>query len=171
MSQIATSDRAAQYVTLGIDKEIFAVEVERVHEILDLCPISRIPNAPPYLMGMIDVRRCTVPVVDLRVKLGLPAAPPTPSTRIIVLDVATGGRNVVMGLVADRVYEVTGLADHPMEAAPNIGIRWNSQFIKAVGRRGDAFVIVLDIGYLFSGDETALIAMPDRAPQTSGEPC
>lgn len=171
MSQFATSDKAEQYVTLGIDKEVFAVEVERVHEILDLCPISRIPNAPPYLMGMIDVRHRTVPVVDLRVKLGLAAAPPTPSTRIIVLDVATGGGSVVMGLVADRVYEVTGLADQPMEEAPNIGIRWNSRFIKGVGRRGDAFVIVLDIGYLFSGDETALIAPSDHAPESSGGSC
>jgi purine-binding chemotaxis protein CheW len=169
MSQVAKADRIVQYVTLGIDKEIFAVEVERVHEILDLCPISRIPNAPPYLMGMIDVRHRTVPVVDLRVKLGLDATPPTPNTRIIVLDVASGGRSVVMGLVADRVYEVASLGEHPMEDAPNIGIRWNSRFIKGVGRRGNDFVIVLDIAHLFSGDETALIAPSGTSDETSPE--
>ena len=157
MSQRAIADRTVQYVTLGIDKEIFAVEVERVHEILDLCPISRVPNAPSYLLGMIDVRHRTVPIIDLRIKLGLPAVLPTPATRILVLDVATGGRTVVMGLVADRVYEVTGLADQAMEDAPDIGVRWQSQYIKGVGRRSDSFVIVLDLDHLFSGDEPALV--------------
>ncbi|HVI51888.1 MAG TPA: chemotaxis protein CheW [Candidatus Sulfotelmatobacter sp.] len=157
MSQRAATDKGVQYVTMGIDREVFAVEVEQVHEILDLCPISRVPNAPPYLMGMIDVRRRTVPVVDLRVKLGLPAVPPTPATRILVLDLTVGGRTVVMGLLTDRVYEVTGLSEQAMEDAPDIGVRWQSQYIKGVGRREDKFVIVLDLGQLFSGDEPAMI--------------
>jgi len=161
MSQQAMIDKVVQYLTLGVENEIFAVEVERVHEILDLRPISRIPNVPAYLLGMIDVRQRTVPVVDLRVKLGLPATSPTPGTRIVVLDVATAGRKVMMGVMVDRVYEVTPLSDHPLEDAPDIGIRWNLQFIKGVGRRGDAFVIVLDIAQLFSRDEAALIAAPD----------
>ena len=149
--------RTTQYVTLGIDREIFAVDVERVHEILDLCPISRIPNAPLHVKGMIDVRDRTVPVIDLRVRLGLPPAAPTPSTRIIVLDVEAGERRLVVGLLADRVYEVTPLTDHELEAPPDIGIRWRSQYIKNIGRRGEAFVIVIDLAHLFSSDDVALI--------------
>jgi purine-binding chemotaxis protein CheW len=161
MSQPAIKEKIVQYVTLGIDKEIFAVEVEQVHEILDICPISRVPNAPPYLMGMIDVRNRAVPIIDLRVKLGLPPVPLSPSTRIIVLDVLVGGRTLVLGLMADRVYEVTSLSEHAMEAPPDIGIRWRSQYIKGVGRRGDAFVIALDLAHLFSDDDTALIENSD----------
>jgi len=161
MNRVAAADRIIQYLTLGIDREIFAVEVEQVHEIIDLRPITRVPNAPHYLMGMIDVRSRTVPVIDLRGKLGLTPIPPSEHTRIIVLDVATAGRNVVMGLVADRVYEVAALSGHSMEEAPDIGVRWRSQYIKGVGRRGDSLVIVLDLGHLFGGDETALIATPE----------
>lgn len=157
MAPAAALSASTQYVTLGIDREVFAIDVALVQEILDHRPISRIPNAPPALMGMIDVRHRTVPVIDLRTKLGLPPVPPTPSTRIVVLDVPLQGRMVVLGLLADRVYEVTPLADHPMEDAPDIGVRWRSQFIRGVGRHGDRFVIVLDVSHLFGADETMLL--------------
>jgi len=157
MSHPAAKNRTSQYVTLGIDQELFAVEVDQVHEILDLRHISRVPNAPAYLMGMIDVRSRTVPVIDLRVRLGLPSVPPTPHTRIIVLDVTVGERSLAMGLLADRVYEVADLSDHALEPPPEIGIRWRSHYIKGVGRRGGAFVIVLDLGHLFNDAETALL--------------
>src|SRR5690242_7532407 len=98
-----------QFVTLGIDREIFAVPVETVLEILDMRPTFRIPEAPSHLLGLIDVRGRAVPVVDLRVKLGLTPTPPTELTRILVLDVALAQRRLVLGLVADRVFEVTAL--------------------------------------------------------------
>ncbi|MGE5514281.1 MAG: chemotaxis protein CheW [Bacteroidota bacterium] len=151
-------DNTRQYVTLGIDREVFAVDVNQVHEILDVRPISRVPNAPGYMLGMIDVRSRTVPVIDLRVRLGFPAAEPTPNTRIVVLDVTIDGRDMAMGLMADRVYEVTELAEHSLEPPPEIGIRWNSDYIKGVGRHGGAFVIVLDLAHLFGSEDGALIA-------------
>lgn len=160
MSQSAVKQKTSQYVTLGIDREVFAVEVDQVHEILDMRPISRIPNAPAYLIGMIDVRSRTVPVVDLRVRLGLSPVEPTHHTRIIVLDVVVGTREMPMGLLADRVYEVTDLSEHGLEAPPEIGIRWNSAYIKGVGRRGGSFVIVLDLAHLFGDDEAALLGAP-----------
>lgn len=153
------SGNNAQYVTLGVDEEIFAIDVEQVQEILDVCPISRLPNAPLYLLGMIDVRSKTVPVIDLRVKLGLPFAPSAPTSRILVLEVGLKNeRKVVMGLLVDRVYEVTPLSEHSLDEVPDIGVRWNSRFIRAIGRRGQAFVIVLNLEHLFSREEAALIA-------------
>lgn len=158
MTSSVAADKTTQYVTLGIDREVFAVDVEQVHEILDVRPIARVPNAPPYMLGMIDVRSRTVPVIDLRVRLGFPAAEPTPHTRIVVLDVAAGDRDMAMGLMADRVYEVTGLSEHSLEPPPEIGVRWNSDYIRGVGRRDGRFVIVLDLAHLFTSDEGALIS-------------
>ena len=100
----------AQYVTIGIDREIFAVAVEYVREIISLQPITRLPHAPPFMTGMIDVRGLSVPVIDLRGKLGLPSVPMTENTRIVVLDVPLGGTFRTMGIIADRVIEVTALA-------------------------------------------------------------
>ena len=148
----------SQYVTLGIDREVFAIPVEQVEEILDLRPVARLPHAPAYLLGMIDVRGRSVPVIDLRAKLGFTPAEATSSTRILVLEVAVGGRTLVFGLVADRVFEVTGMDGGRLEPPPEIGVRWRSDYISGVGRRGDAFVIVFDLSRLFADDEVPLLS-------------
>jgi purine-binding chemotaxis protein CheW len=149
---------ASQYVTLGVDREVFAVPVERVQEILDMQPVARLPHAPAYLLGMIDVRGRGVPVIDLRTRLGLPRAEATQTTRILVLEVTAGGRDLVLGLVADRVFEVTGLDGDHLDPPTEIGVRWRSECITGVGRRGGDFVVVFDLCRLFGADELPLIA-------------
>jgi len=149
---------ATQYVTLGVGEEVFAVEVTRVHEILDFGPVVRLPNAPDHVLGMIDVRRHAVPVIDLRVKLGLSPTVKTEHSRILVLDVDIGSRIVVLGLLSDRVYEVTDLSDHALEPPPDIGMRWRSDYIRGVGRRDESFVIIFDLSRLFSDDEVPLLS-------------
>ena len=146
-----------QFVTLGIDKEIFALPVETVREILDMCEISRLPNAPQQLLGMIDVRGTAVPVIDLRTKFGLPRIDATPNTRILVLEFIAQGRKTLIGLVADRVFEVTGLDEDRLDPAPETGCRWEATHIAGIGRRGDKFVIVLDLERLLADDTSTLI--------------
>jgi purine-binding chemotaxis protein CheW len=156
-----------QFVTLGIDREIFAVPVETVLEILDMRELFRMPDAPAWLAGLIDVRGRSVPVIDLRVKLGLPAAAVTEGTRIMVLEVPISGRQLVLGLVADRVYEVAPLDAGRLEPPPDIGTKWRSEYIRGVGRRGERFVVVFDLGRLFESDEPALFGASDPASEPS----
>lgn len=158
MSGTAVSREGAQYVTLGIDREIFAVDVEQVREILDMCPLSRVPNAPAFMAGMLDVRGQGVPVIDLRLKLGLPPAQTTENTRIVVLEVPVDGRVITMGMIADRVIEVTPLSEHELEEPPEVGVRWRSEYIRAIGRSGGAFVIIFDLSRLFTSEEAALVS-------------
>jgi purine-binding chemotaxis protein CheW len=168
MADLTATARDAQFVTLGIGREVFAVPVEAVVEILDLRPVFRIPETPAYLAGLIDVRGRGVPVIDLRTKLGLPAADATESSRILVLEVGIAGRSTVLGLIADRVFEVMPLDLRQLEAAPDIGVAWRSDYIRGIGRRGDSFVIVFDLAKLFSTDEVALLgAQAAREPASS----
>lgn len=146
-----------QYVTLGLGPELFGMPVENVREILDMRPVSRLPYAPVCMLGIIDVRGRSVPIVDLRSRLGLEPAPVTASTRIIVLELPSAGRTLVLGVVADRVLEVMELDTSRMETPPEIGSRWRSDYITGIGRRGGAFVIVFDLARLFAGDDSALI--------------
>lgn len=146
-----------QFVTLGIDRETFALPVETVREILDMCEISKLPNAPEQLLGMIDVRGTAVPVIDLRTKFGLQRIEATPSTRILVLEFTANGRKSLIGLVADRVFEVTSLDEDRLDPAPETGSRWCSEHIAGIGRRGDKFVVVLDLGRLLADDAPTLI--------------
>ncbi|WP_193175173.1 chemotaxis protein CheW [Oricola nitratireducens] len=155
---------AAQYLTLGIASETLAVPVGRVQEILELRPVSCLPHSPESLLGVIDVRGQSVPVVDLRLKLGFPQSADTPDTRIVVLFVEVAGRQMTFGLKADRVFEVTVLDNTDLEAPPEVGMSWRSDCISGIGRRNGAFVTVLDLDRLF-GDA----GMSFSAPARTGE--
>jgi len=146
-----------QFVTLGIGRELFGIEVAAVREILDFRTITPLPHAPGYLLGMIDVRGATVAVIDLRAKLGLSKADINEHTRILVLELSLANGPGLLGLVADRVCEVAALDGGLLEAPPEIGIRWRSDYIKGVGRRGDEFVVIFNLDRLISSEESALI--------------
>jgi len=154
-----------QYLTLGIGPERFGLAIGHVREILDMRPVSRLPHAPAFLLGMIDVRGASFAVVDLRCKLGLPRAEPTDSTRIIIVSVALADRTLGIGLVADRVEEVTGLENETLEPPPEIGARWDRSCIAGIGRRNGGFVIILDVGALMGTDSALLPGSPaERDP-------
>jgi purine-binding chemotaxis protein CheW len=146
---------SAQYVTLGVADELFAAPVEKVQEILDMRPIARLPQAPESLLGMIDVRGQGIPVVDLRLTLGLPAAPDTENTRIIVLALAGQDSDLRLGLRADRVFEVTILDDDALDPAPAVAGAWSGHCIAGIGRRNGRFVTVLDLERLLGSFEDA----------------
>ena len=140
----------AQYLTLGLADETFGISIRNVREILDMRPISRLPHAPRFLLGMIDVRGSGYPIVDLRLKLDLPSIAATDATRIIILDVPIGDRVVGVGFVADCVHEVTDIDESSMEAVPAVGGRWQSDYIAGIGRKGDKFIIVFDLERLMA---------------------
>ncbi len=152
---MATSD--AQFVTLGLGAEVFAVPVEYVREILDFTPPFAIPEGPAYLLGLTDVRGRATPTLDLRVKLGLPSAAPTLSTRILVLDVPVDGRLLSLGLVADRVIEVAAFSTEQIEPAPDIGVPWRSDYIRGVVRQAGGFVVLFDLARLLTSQEAAAL--------------
>jgi purine-binding chemotaxis protein CheW len=161
MGPSGTANAASNYVTLGVGDEIFAVDVAIVREILAYRTVAHLPNAPPFLVGVIDVRGCTVPVIALRLKLGLPAASITDDTRILVLEIDVKGRQLVVGLLADQVFEVAEFEIDGLEAAPDVGVRWKSEYIRGIGRLRGEFVIIFDMEHLLSSEDVAsLQAVP-----------
>lgn len=140
-----------QYVTLGVASEVLAAPVTAVQEILDMRPIARLSQAPANLLGMIDVRGQGIPVLDLRLTLGLAPAEDTENTRIVVLQVNTGAVPLTVGLRADRVFEVTILDQEQLDPPPTISAGWQDHCIAGIGRRNGAFVTVLDLGRLLAG--------------------
>ena len=147
---------AGQFVTLALDREIFAVPVAFVREILEYCRPFKVPEGPDYLLGLIDVRGRATPAIDLRIKLGLPATPPDGATRILVLDVPVGERILSLGLVADRVIEVASFTQAEIEPPPEIGVRWSSDYIAGVVRREQDFVVLFDLPQLLTSADVIL---------------
>lgn len=146
-----------QYLTFRIDTETFAVEVFRVREVLDMIDITKVPNAPPFMCGMINVRGNVVPVMDMRLKFGMDAVQTTVDTRIIVMEVTDSDEeSIIVGALADGVHEVTELEQSAVESAPKIGTQWNTEFIHGIGKREDEFIVILNADKVFSSDEIAI---------------
>lgn len=152
-----------QFVTFSLGEEVFAVPVEVVREILDHEDAFKIPNGPDYLLGLRDVRGQGVPTIDLRLKLGLTQTVPTQHTRVLVLDVPLEDRTLTLGMVADRVYEVTPFRRDQIEQAPDIGRRWASEYISGVVRRDQGFVVLIDLARLLSDRDAAVLASAPQA--------
>lgn len=164
---MASTSSESQFVTFSLDSEIFAVPVEVVREILDHEEAFKIPHGPDYLLGLRDVRGQGVPVVDLRLRLGMTKTEKTPHTRILVLDVQIGAKMLTLGLVADRVYEVIPFRREEIEGAPDIGVTWRSDYIAGVVRRNGSFVVIVDLARLFSDSGEALGGFGRRVPEVA----
>jgi purine-binding chemotaxis protein CheW len=147
-----------QYVTLGVAEELFAAPVTKVQEILDMRAIARLPRAPDNFLGIIDVRGQGVPVLDLRLTLGMAPAEDTETTRIVVLSVNSATGPVTLGLRADRVFEVTVLDSDDLDPPPTFNARWQDHCIAGIGRRNGAFVTVLDLDKLLGEGADVLSA-------------
>ena len=153
----ADKDIETQYVTFCLGAEVFAVPVALVREILDYRESFRIPDGPSFLLGLIDVRGRGTPVSDLRRRLGLAQTVTTSTTRIMVVDVPVtlddDTKLLSLGLVADKVLEVATFSGHEIEPAPDVGIRWRSDYIDGVVRRESGFVVLFNLPRLLTLDD------------------
>ncbi len=139
-----------QYLTFSLDKDLFAVNVARVLNVLEMIPITHIPRVPPFMRGVINLRGNVLPVIDLRVKFSLPVPEDNIDTSIIVLQLEYEGTILEVGAVADSVEEVINLGEKDIEPPPSMGSKLDSSFIKGMGKMGDQFVIILDIDKIIS---------------------
>lgn len=146
----AAADPAMQVLMLGLGGEVFALDAGIVREILDPVPVTEVPGARAFLSGVINVRGRVVPLADLRLRFGMAATPPTIDSRIIVVEIDLAGDPTIVGLLADKVYEVTEIDQAATEDAPRIGMRWRPEFIRAIGKRQDDFVIVPHLENIFA---------------------
>lgn len=136
-------------LTLRLDDELFAIEAQSVREILDLVPVTAVPNASPFAAGLINVRGRVVPLTDLKVAFGMRSAEPDQDTRIVVIETEIEGEPSVVGILADKVYDVTDIEPAAIEEAPRVGMRWRPDYVRGIGKRRGDFIIIPDIHRIF----------------------
>ncbi len=142
---MSQAEAMREVLTLEMQGEIFAIDANCVREILDMVPVTEVPQSQPFVNGLINVRGKVVPLADLRLKFGMARPPPTVDTRIVVIDADVQGEVTAVGILADRVYEVTEIAPAAIEETPRIGLRWRPEYISGIGKRGSDFIIVLNM--------------------------
>jgi len=151
-----------QYLTFSLADESFAVDVAKVREILEFNTITKVPQTPGFMRGVINLRGSVVPVMDMRLKFGMAETERTINTCIIVVEIAAGDETLVLGMLADSVQEVFELEPEHIEPAPRIGMKLDTTFIRGMGKHGDTFIIILDIDRVFSADDLTGIDRQER---------
>lgn len=138
-------DKEGKYLTFALGNEEYGLEILKVREIIGYMDITAVPQMPPYIKGVINLRGQVIPVVDLRAKFSMASAEVTEETCIIVVEIAQQGRKFNTGIVVDHVSEVLDIAGENIEDAPQFGSDVNTDFILGMGKVGDRVKILLDI--------------------------
>ena len=152
MSEFKNKNAIESYLSFSLDDEKFAVHVDKVLNILEMRPITKVPQSPDYMNGVINLRGNVLPVIDLRIKFGVENKSFTVDTCIIVLSVKVDAEIIMVGALVDEVNEVLELSETDIEPAPSIGSKYNPEFINGMYRVNESFIMILNIDHVFATD-------------------
>ncbi len=144
------SDDGLEVLTFDLAGETFALEAVLVREVLDKSPETYVPGAPAFADAVINFRGRIIPLADLRLAFGLETSGSSHDSRIIVIEFEIDGEAALLGLRADKVYEVTAIPDAATEAAPRLGTRWRPDFIRRLAKRNDDIIVLPDLAAIFA---------------------
>lgn len=146
----AQSIHENQYLTFILGEEEYGVDILRVQEIRGWDMVTRIPNAPHFIKGVINLRGTVVPIVDLRERFGMDSMPYNELTVVIVLRVRSEGKDRIMGVVVDAVSEVYHVPEEQIKPAPDVSYVINMSYIRGIATVDEKMLVVLDIDQLMS---------------------
>jgi purine-binding chemotaxis protein CheW len=139
------SDRAGKYLTFRLAAEEYGLKILKVREIIGLMPITKVPQTPDCVRGMINLRDKVIPVLELRKKFGMEGIADNEETCIIVVDMFTDGRTSLMGVLVDAVSEVLDIKADQIQDSPSFGGDIALDFILGIGKVKGGVKILLDI--------------------------
>lgn len=145
------------YLTFKLDEEIFAASVDNVIEILELSKITKVPRAPHFMRGVINLRGNVLPVIDARLKFGLSKADDTVNTCILVLSIKLEESRIMIGALVDAVQEVLEIEKESIQPAPSIGSKYRTEFIQGMIKQNEQFIMLIDLDLIFSDTELTLL--------------
>ena len=147
--QIGLTTEGSQYLTFQLGEELYGVDILRVQEIKGYTTVTKIPNTPAHIKGVLNLRGTIVPIVELRTKFGMPMIDYTMFTVIVVVVV----RERIMGLVVDSMSDVLNISKQDIQAPPEFGAKVDVSVLTGIGKSGDKLVALLNIDRLLSEDE------------------
>ena len=151
--EIDSKTKVNSYLTFKIGNEEYGARVEEVKNILELQKITKIPKAPLYMKGVVNLRGKALPIIDTRIKFDMTPTEFTSNTCIVVMDLATKDEIIHIGALVDSVEAVSEINESIIESPPSIGDTYKSKFITGVAQINDSFIMILDLIKLFTTDE------------------
>ena len=147
MNEIKLYSENTQYIKIEVGNEFYGIDISLIDNIVRMQRITRVPNVAPYIKGVINLRGEIVPIMNLRVKMGLEEIEYTKLTRIIILKTEAYGK---IGLIVDAVKEVIALAEDQIENMKYDKDGEETHFVVGIGKIGDILVSLLDIGVVLA---------------------
>jgi purine-binding chemotaxis protein CheW len=147
----------SQYLAFKLESEVFAFDISKVREVLEFDTVTKVPQTPDMMKGVINLRGSVVPVIDMRIKFGMGETEKTVNTVIIIIEIDLDGTSTMIGALVDSVEEVMDLDSDRIEPPPKIGTKLNTDFIRGMGKLEKQFLIILDIEKVFSSEELEMV--------------
>ena len=147
--QIGLTADGSQFLTFSLGDELYGVDILRVQEIKGYTAVTKIPNTPPHIKGVLNLRGTIVPIVELRTKFGMPTIDYTMFTVIVVVVI----QEKIMGLVVDSVSDVLNISKADIQAPPEFGAKVDVSVLSGIGKSGDMLVAILNIDRLLTESE------------------
>ncbi|WP_407121643.1 chemotaxis protein CheW [Bradyrhizobium sp. STM 3561] len=141
---------AMQVVMIGLGEEKFALDAGLVREIIDPVPATQVAGARAFVPSVINVRGNVIPLADLRIRFGMPQLDNSADTRIVVIEIEIDNEPVLVGVTADKVYEVTEISQADVQQTPRVGMHWKPEFIRFIAKWREEFVIVPNMEHILN---------------------
>ena len=155
----ALASETTQYLSFNLGEEVFALDISKVREVLEFTTVTKVPQTPAFMRGVINLRGGVVPVIDMRLKFGMGETEKAINTCVIITEVVMDdGETTVLGALADSVQEVFDLHVEDIEPAPKIGTQLNTEFLLGMGKKDDEFVLLLDIDKAFNLEDLEAVS-------------
>ncbi|MDR1545588.1 MAG: chemotaxis protein CheW [Deltaproteobacteria bacterium] len=145
--------RDLKFLRFELAEEYYGLDILKIMEIIGMMEITAVPQTPQFLKGLINLRGKVIPVIDLRLKFGLPEQTYTERTSIIVIEFRTVNGTTQMGIVVDRVSEVTTISEGDIDPPPDFGARLKNEYIKGMAKSRNNVLIILDIDLILTDEE------------------
>ncbi len=150
-------DREGKYLTFSLADEEYGIGILKIREIIGMMSITSVPQTPPFVKGVINLRGKVIPVVDLRLRFGMQEIEYTERTCIIVVEIEGQAVTVQIGIVVDAVSEVLNIKGEDIEDTPTFGTKLDTEYILGMAKMEGSVKILLDIDQVLSADEVAAL--------------
>ncbi|MFA6856683.1 MAG: chemotaxis protein CheW [Treponema sp.] len=155
----------SRFLCFMLDNENYCIDILRVKELMGMTDITPLPGTPGFIRGVINLRGLIIPVIDLRLKFGLPFRDYSKRTCIIVVEVTYENEIVLMGIVVDAIQEVVSIPEEKLSKIPYINARIKSEYIKGIADTQDGIKIVLDVLKVLNEKELAVVKETAAVPK------
>lgn len=145
-------EKITSYLTFNVGHELYASNVGNIHNILEYREITKVPNMPSYMAGIINLRGKVLPVIDTRKKLGIEDKSITTETCILVMELLINEKEVMVGAIVDSVTAVISFAESEIMPPPQLGTKVNNEYISGIYNYDESFIMILDVNKVYTSD-------------------